>query len=137
MTEFVVDASVALKWFVPETDSDLAEQLLVSGTKLHAPRFLALETVNAAWKNWRKKLIDRAVVELAGDRLPALIEVWHADEDLMHEALDLALDLNHPIFDCIYLVAARRIGGTVITADKRLLGIAPDGLAVALEEWGT
>ena len=94
MTEFVVDASVALKWFVPEVDSDLAEQLLVSGAKLHAPRFLAVETINAAWKNWRKKLIDRAVVEMAGDRLPALVEVWHADEDLLRDALDLALDFE-------------------------------------------
>ena len=75
MTEFVVDASVALKWFVPEVDSDLAEQLLVADVKLHAPRFLALETVNAAWKNWRKKLIGEDVVLTVCGKLEALIDV--------------------------------------------------------------
>ena len=135
MTEFVADASVALKWFVPEEDSEAAEKLLSTGIKLHAPRFLALETANAAWKNWRKKLIDQSVVESVSERLPKLIEVWIADDDLYHDALSLALTLKHPIFDCIYLAAAKRVGGAVITADKRLLSIAPHGLAVALEDW--
>lgn len=135
MTEYVVDASVALKWFVPESNSDIAERLLSSGVLLHAPRFLALETTNAAWKNWRKKLVDRSVVESVGNRLAGLVDVWHADEDLYDEAVAMSLSLAHPIFDCIYLAAAKRLGGIVVTADKRLHDIAPLGLTVALEDW--
>ena len=134
MTGLVVDASVALKWFVPEADREAARQLLLSDVTLHAPRFLAIETVNAAWKNWRKQNIDEAVVRSVGERLPRLIDSWHADDGLLDDAADMALALNHPIFDCIYIVLAKRLGVKVVTADKRMLGVAPEQ-AVALADW--
>ena len=135
MTDYVTDASVALKWFVPEELGDAAEWLIASGHTLHAPRFLAIETVNAAWKNWRKRLISEDVVRDVGARLETLIDEWHADEKLLPEAVALALRLNHPVFDCLYLALARNLSATVITADKRLLAIAPPGLTVALKDW--
>ena len=135
MTELVVDASVALKWFVPEVDGDAARRLLTSGVTLHAPRFLAVETINAAWKNWRKQLIGEDVVGGVSGKIEALIDVWHVDETLLREATDLARGLNHPLFDCLYLVLAKRLGAKVVTADKRLLGVAPAGLTVALADW--
>lgn len=133
MTELVVDASVALKWFVPEVNGEVARRLLISGVILHAPRFLAIETINAAWKNWRKELIGEEVVRSVSGRIETLIDAWHADEPMLQEAAEMALQLKHPLFDCLYLVLAKRLGAKVITADKRLLGIAPHGLAVALE----
>ncbi len=135
MTELVVDASVALKWFVPEVDGDAARQLLTSGVTLHAPRFLAIETINAAWKNWRKELIGEEVVVGLCGKIEALIDVWHVDETLLQEATELALELKHPLFDCLYLVLAKRLGARMITADKRLLGVAPPRLTVTLAGW--
>jgi predicted nucleic acid-binding protein len=135
MTDYVADASVALKWFVPEELGDAAERLIASGHPLHAPRFLAVETVNAAWKNWRKRLIGEAIVRDVGAKLEELVDAWHADELLLPEAAKLALGLSHPVFDCLYLVLARRLGTAVVTTDKRLLAIAPPGLALDLADW--
>jgi predicted nucleic acid-binding protein len=135
MTGVVVDASVALKWFVPEPDEEIAERLLTSGSRLHAPRFLAIETLNAAWKNWRKRLIDDSVVRSVGERLPELVAGWHADEEICEDAANMALALNHPIFDCLYLALAQRLDLKVVTADKRMLSVAPNGLIVALADW--
>lgn len=135
MSDYIADASVALKWFVPEEHAELAEKLITSGHTLHAPRFMAVETVNSVWKNWRKQLIGEAVVRATVLKLEALVDHWHADELLLPEAVALSISLNHPIYDCIYLALARSLGGAVITADKRLLAVAPKGLAVALEDW--
>lgn len=87
MTDFVVDVSVALKWFVPEVNGDIARQVLISDAMLHAPHFLLIETTNAAWKNWRKQLIDESVVRSIGERLPRLVDTWHSDDDLYDDAV--------------------------------------------------
>ena len=56
----VVDASVATKWVVPEDDSELAEMLLTSTARLHAPAFLAMEVANALWLKMRRGELDDA-----------------------------------------------------------------------------
>ena len=45
----VVDASVALKWFLDEPDSGLARGLITGGDELVAPGFLLLEAGNSLW----------------------------------------------------------------------------------------
>jgi predicted nucleic acid-binding protein len=46
LTGFVVDASVALKWFLPEVHSDAAARLLREGYRLHAPDLIRAEFGN-------------------------------------------------------------------------------------------
>jgi predicted nucleic acid-binding protein len=46
----VVDASVTIKWFVPEPLSDEADRLLGGGDALFAPDLLLLEFGNTLWK---------------------------------------------------------------------------------------
>ena len=43
------------------------------------------------------------------------------DEQLAAEALQLALKLNHPAYDCTYLACAGQKGAEFITADKKFL----------------
>jgi predicted nucleic acid-binding protein len=51
----VVDASVALKWYVAETDSGAALGFLQQHqSDLTAPTLLLTEFANALWKKWRK-----------------------------------------------------------------------------------
>ena len=49
----VVDASVAIKWFVPEALSNEAQRLLDGGAALFAPDFLLIEFGNIIWKKVR------------------------------------------------------------------------------------
>lgn len=135
MSEFVVGASVAMKWFVPEDNWERAEQLITGGHRLLAPRFLATETINSAWKNWRKEVIGKDVVMDIAARLEDFIEEWHSDELLFAEATVLALALKHPLYDCLYLALAQQEKISVVTADKRMLAVAPKGLAVSLTDW--
>ena len=44
---------------------------------------------------------------------------WNDDETVSAGAVRLALALGHPVYDCVYLALAHRIGATVVTADLR------------------
>ncbi len=116
---FVVDASVAVKWLVTEDDSEVAEELVTSGHDLHAPRLMASEVANAIWRKARMGEIERRVAGILLADLPDMPVHWGADESVAADAMRLALALDHPIYDCMYLALAHRIGAVMLTADRR------------------
>ena len=119
---FVVDASVALKWFVPEVQSGAAKEFLHVQAELHAPDLLVVEIANAAWKKALRGEIERRqaasiafAIHRGGPRL-------YPSELFIERALEIAMTLNHPVYDCLYLACAESLGATLVTADARLLG---------------
>ena len=127
---FVVDASVAVKWLVAEEDADIADQLAASGQELHAPRLMASEVANVLWRKARVGQMERADAAAAMALLADMPVRWNDDETVSADAVRLALALDHPVYDCMYLALAHRIGATVVTADRRFV------TAVALTEHG-
>jgi predicted nucleic acid-binding protein len=115
----VVDASVALKWVLPEEDSELAEELLERGGPLHAPAFIFVELANAIWFKMRAGTLDLA--EARGclqDLREAPLQLW-AGEEPLPSALEWAHRLDHAVYDCAYLALALHLGGSYVTADRR------------------
>ena len=115
----VVDASVAVKWLVEEEGSETAERLLRGNSDLHAPRLLASEVANALWRKARAGEIGRGE---AGMLVHAISEIplhWYKDEELGGDAVRLALAFDRPVYDCVYLALAHRIGAQLVTADAR------------------
>ena len=118
----IPDASVAVKWFVQEDDSDIARRLLASFRgKWIAPDLILSECVNAAWKRIRKgELSSERAEEIVLD-IPKFVVLARPGADLALRALFIAEDLDHPAYDCFYLAFAERESALVVTADKRLL----------------
>ena len=135
MTDAVVDASVAIKWYVREADSETAHRILLAPVNLHAPALLRIELANGLWKHWRKKLTSIEQVGEAMASLDRTIGYWREPEALIAAALKLSFALDHAVYDCIYLALAQELGAPLVTADRRLLAIAPAGLAVALDSY--
>ena len=54
----IVDASVAIKWFVEEEATTLVVSSLDSAEPLHAPDLLIVELTNIAWKKALRGDID-------------------------------------------------------------------------------
>ena len=122
----VVDASVAVKLLVEEPDSGAARELAASGRELHAPRLMASEVANALWRKARVGQIERADAGSAMALLPEMPVRWNDDETVSADAVRLALSLDHPVYDCVYLALAHRVGATVVTADRRFANaVAP------------
>ena len=115
---FVVDASVALKWVLPEEQSDLAEELVAGGASLHAPAFIFVEIASALWKKMRAGGLEeeQAVVRLARLRRAPLV-LWQGEEPLP-VTLALARQLDHAVYDCAYLALALELDGVYVTADR-------------------
>ena len=136
MTALVVDASVAIKWLIGEDGSDAAERLLVQPLEFHAPELLKSEVASALWKNIIRGYFGLAEADAALGVLHRSVSAWHSTSDLIAEALSLACELNHPVYDCHYLVLARQLETKCITADERLLAKAgATGLIAGLADW--
>jgi predicted nucleic acid-binding protein len=124
----IVDASVAFKWFVPEPDSDRALALFETTEPLYAPDLVLTEVSNAMWARLRKIDGDHgSVVKAAASALPRMLTLLVPVVELLPRAIELAFDLQHPIYDCIYLALAEREKAALVTADRRLIATASGG----------
>ena len=135
----VVDASVAVKWLVAGVDSDTAREVVARGDELHAPRLMACETANAVWRKARLGEIELGEASAMAATVREMPIRWNADETVAGDAVRLALALDRPVSDCVYLALAHRIGGAVVTADHRFANaLAPTehgGAVVTLADY--
>jgi predicted nucleic acid-binding protein len=124
----VVDASVAIKWFVPEIHADAARRLLREGMILLAPDLIWAEVANALWRKWRnKELAVEAVQGILTDfrRYPLRI---HSGESLYDVAWPVAQGSGRTFYDSLYLALAMSNGCPMVTADLCLFNAIKDTL---------
>jgi predicted nucleic acid-binding protein len=119
----VVDASVAVKWLLPERGSDEAQALLDSGESLAAPALIVVEVAAAIARKSRLR-------EVAGPDAESALSLWMrslaagvlelvSDRAAVERAFRLAVALDHPLQDCLYLAVAERMKAQYVTADAR------------------
>jgi predicted nucleic acid-binding protein len=127
---YVVDSSVAAKWFFDEDHSNAAEALRSGVTVLIAPDLLAVELGSAAVQKVRRgqasEDIGRRVAAMVG-RLPVKL---FESAPLVADAFALALAHHPSVYDCLYLALALREGCRLVTADRRFY----DAVAAAFPE---
>jgi predicted nucleic acid-binding protein len=118
----VLDASVTVKWFASEPGSAAARSLVHSDEELVAPEFTQVEVASALVK---KAISQQLTLEEAREALTLWFEaindgdiVLLPDADCLAAASALALELAHPLADCLYLAVAERLGVALITADR-------------------
>src|SRR5688572_24571029 len=116
----VVDSSVAVKWLVPEHGSDLAEEIVRRSTQLIAPELLLVELSNFLWKSIRLGKIATDAALSALTRVESTVSLL-SSRPFCPRALQLANELAHPVYDCLYLAVAGETGCKMVTADTRLL----------------
>lgn len=133
----VVDASVAVKWLVEEEHSEVADRLLDGSHELIAPRLLVSEVGNALWRMVRMGELERSEAGSLAAKIPEMAVIWMGDEGVCAEAVRIALALNRPMYDCVYLALAHRLGATLVTSDVRFINALANtehgGVVVSLE----
>lgn len=135
---WVVDASVAVKWVIPEVLSERADRVREGDDEVLAPDFLLVEVANALWR----KTSAREISPREADDAFALIRdsglAVHATAPLLPRAMAVSRRLDHPVYDCVYLALAERERATLVTADHRLLRrVAARRLGVAIVDLRT
>ena len=117
----VVDASVALKWFVDEDRTPAAVALLAGSHDLIAPELIIGEMCNTAWRMWRiGRMTKEQVAIVAAQAGHALRELVSLDI-LSVRASRIAMELDHPAYDCFYLALAEQRETRVVTANSRFI----------------
>lgn len=116
----VIDASVAVKWVVDEEGTSAA--LALRGhAELIAPEEWVAECANILWKKVQRselssdeaavaaRLLERADVDLVPTRR------------LLDASLQIAIALDRPAYDAVYLALAMARDCRFVTADERLI----------------
>jgi predicted nucleic acid-binding protein len=121
VSDLVVDASVAVKWLVPEPHADAAHRALTAAAySLIAPDLIWPEVGNALWKKWRRgELTDDEPTRLLHDLGRAPVKIV-ASRVLADSAWMFALQYRRPFYDSLYLALASAVGCSLLTADRRL-----------------
>jgi len=133
----VLDASVALKWYVPEEHAEIAESILCSGEQLIAPQLLVAEVANASWKLVRRGELDPSQHQRIAAAITRPFDLLAPLSPLLPRAAALSLELDHPIYDCFYLALSESWAVPLVTDDRRLLAkLEPTSFEVqALQSW--
>lgn len=118
----IVDASVAVPWFVDTPFSVSARRL--RSFQGSAPALLLVETTNSLLKYVRLGQIDLDQVLVGMGALNVAITEFVPDAALLPSATKLAAGNNYKIYDCLYLALALERNEPLATADKRLAVLA-------------
>lgn len=126
----VVDASLATKWLLTEADSEAALAFLEAREpEIAAPDLLAIEVCRALVTAANMGRIDkRAGRTLIAEWLKTVdqgnFRLYALDTGLVGRGADIALDLGHPLADCLYLALAINLGVDLVTCDARFVAKA-------------
>ena len=120
----VLDASVIVKWFCDERQSDIANKLRddffsdIYG--IIVPDFLFYEVINAV--KFSNVFSNKEKISVVHDLYLIGIDFEYPDKEIMESALNIAMDYNATIYDSVYLAIARKHRCKYITADSDFAG---------------
>ncbi|MCB1495807.1 MAG: type II toxin-antitoxin system VapC family toxin, partial [Bauldia sp.] len=119
----VFDANVLVGLIVDLAWSDRARDSVAAESVRTAPSLLAVEVGNAIWRNVRSGALS---ADQAGRALTHAIAIVALEpvEDLAAQALRIAIERDHPVYDCCYVALAMRDSVPLVTADRRLAALA-------------
>ena len=119
--KFVVDASVAVKWFCQEAGSDIADYLLETSqkgdTEICAPSILGYEVGNALWKG--KKLDKIALTRALNVLFSSSIEFVELEELLVETTVRFMITHDLTFYDASYGALAYLFHVPLITANPK------------------
>jgi len=126
MTPLVIDASIAVKWFIPESHSINALRLLDAGYELLAPDLIFAEFGNVLWKKWLRNELDPEVISpLLADLCRMRLRIAPTAA-LADKAVAIAVTYRRSFYDSIYLALAVTAQGRMVTADEKLCNALRD-----------
>jgi predicted nucleic acid-binding protein len=120
--EAVIDASVVIKWFSEEENTQNALKLReehINGDRiLSAPDLLKYEIANAL--RYKPGFDQQKIVRAVTDLTDLQIDVVTPGKDLIERAVELAYTYDITVYDSCYMALGELMGVNVFTADKKL-----------------
>ena len=121
----VLDSAVALKWVLPEIDSDKADRLrddYRNGVhELLAPDVFPVEVAHALTRSERRGIIAVGQAAVLFADVMSTSPILHAYRPLLNRAIAISSAARVGVYDCLYVALAEREGCDLVTADARLV----------------
>ncbi|MFH1310834.1 MAG: type II toxin-antitoxin system VapC family toxin [Nanoarchaeota archaeon] len=119
--EKVIDASVIVKWFLDEENSDTARilrsELAKENLILIVPDLLFLEVLNTL----RYKMVKKDDLIKANEILAGLsLKTVRVNKEIMSKTIENSVKYKITIYDALYITLAQIHGTFLVTADKEL-----------------
>lgn len=121
MSDVVIDANVAAALLLDLAYSARARDAVDGVERLIAPDIVVHEFTNALWKLVTGGRITEGFAHQALVGLDGLVGDFVAGRAIAHDALRIAIEFTHPVYDCFYLALARERDAILLTADRRLV----------------
>lgn len=120
MSTAVLDTSVAVAWYLPESFSESARvwqtRMLQDQSRLLVPSFHYWEFANVLRTYSRRGEFDAALVrEIYDLHLEAPLEVAEPERALV---LETALEYEATAYDAVFIALARSLGVSLVTAER-------------------
>ncbi len=120
---FIVDASVAIKWFSPEESRDKALQIrddfINELIEIAVPELLFYEVANAL--RYSRVLRVGDVRGAVSALLDMQLTMHTLHKELLNEAVDMAYNYGITVYDAVYLALAKRLNSRLYTVDRELV----------------
>ena len=126
MSQFVIDASIALSWCFPDEENDVAQhvaEMLNRGDIANAPAFWPHEVLNALLAGEKRKRISRVLMRRFLDDLATLqISLEQFTARVVFDRIqDLSREHGLTAYDAAYLDLAVSRGLSLATLDADLI----------------
>lgn len=120
--ELVIDASIVLKWFLDEDDSDEAltirENAFAQKFSLHTTELLFFEITNILSIHPMPSTLRK---DMFSDLYSVPFVIHSYDDQQAYAASDLAVSCAISAYDASYIVLAQHLRCPFLTADQKLI----------------
>lgn len=123
-SKLILDASAVVRIIEGSPEASVMHEAVLAADLLLAPELMLSEAANVLWRLQRAGQLEASDLQQRLRRAADLVDHIESDRTLLAKALALATHLDHPVYDCLYLVLARREVASLLSADLRLLELA-------------
>lgn len=124
----ILDTSAAIHLALNPIDdsSDDVVRQLMEDQRFVAPSLLRTEAAQVAWKYVHAGHLDHGNAAKLMEAAIGYVDEFVDDRQLVREAFNEAVRLNHPLYDMLFFVLARRTGTPLLTCDHKLAKLCCD-----------
>lgn len=120
----VLDVSGAVSSLLQDDQKGIFADYISDADSIIAPELFVVDLGNVMWKYVNFQDMNEAKARQILVSGLDLIDEFISDITLIDEALQLAVETKHPVYDCLYLTLAYRTGYSILSHDKKLKALA-------------
>jgi len=120
----ILDSSAAVEVVLNREYSRKFSDLLSNAEWVIAPDIYISEITNVFWKYFQFGDLPLEICENCIEDSIGIVDDIMDSKDLYREAFAFSCMTNHPIYDTLFLILARRLNGCLLTLEKKLSKLA-------------